>query len=363
MTRVRFLDLSRQTESVREEVRRRLDVTFDASSFILGDAVDEFERSFASSCGAAHAVGVASGTDALAIALAAVGVQPGDEVVTAANTCLPTVVAIERAGATPVLADVEPDTMALAADSVERALTPRTRAIVPVHLYGQCASMAPLVDLARVHRLKIVEDAAHAHGAEYDGRVAGSLGDAAAFSFYPTKNLGALGDGGAVVTNDAEVAEQARAARAYRPHASRPMLAQAGSSRLDALQAAVLLAKLPHLARWNERRRTLAARYRDALDGSGLVLPVEVSGRRHVFHLFVVRTAERDALRARLVERGVETLVHYAPAVHEHSAYADLARPGLLRESERCARQVLSLPLYPELRDDELDTVIEAAVE
>jgi dTDP-4-amino-4,6-dideoxygalactose transaminase len=357
---VRFLDLSRQTAELGDELCGAIRRALDESAFVLGKDVERFERAFADYCGARHAVGVASGADALAIALAAVGVQPGDEVVTAANTCLPTVAAIERAGATPVLADVDPATLTLDPDAAAAAVTTRTRALVPVHLYGQCADMRRIGELARDRGLKVVEDAAHAHGAEYDGRRAGTLGDAAAFSFYPTKNLGALGDGGAVVTDDDGVADRIRAARSYGDGAGRSIAARAGSSRLDTVQAAVLLAKLRRLDDWNDRRRELARRYAEALAAADLVVPAEAPGRRHVYHLFAVRSRDRIAFRSRLGARGIETLVHYAKPVHAHAQYAALARPGTLTESEAACAEVTSLPLYPELTDEEAEAVIDA---
>jgi len=358
---IRFRDLSREVAELREEIDRSISAVLDEARFVLGGPVEQFERAFAACCSARYAVGVASGTDAIAIALRAVGVGPGDEVITQANTCVPTVAGIERAGAVPVLVDVEPETGTLDPACLERALTRRTGAIVPVHLYGQCAEMDAVLAFAHAHDLKVVEDAAHAHGAEYRGRSAGTLGHAAAFSFYPTKNLGALGDGGAVVTNDDDIAVQARLLRNYGERDRDESVLGGWNSRLDALQAAVLSAKLPYLERWNERRRELASAYSEALVGTGLALPSELPGCRHVYHLYVVRTSRRSELRARLAERGVETLVHYLRPVHGHPAYAHLAGPpGSLRESERLAAEVVSLPLYPQLTDGELDAIVEA---
>jgi len=359
--RVPFLDLAREVGELRPALDGALARVLDSGRFVGGEEVERFERAFAGFCGASHAVGVASGTDAVSIALEAVGVRPGDEVITAANTCVPTVAGIEGARAVPVLVDVDPDTFTLAADRLEGALSSRTRAIVPVHLYGQCADMAPLVDFARAHGLRVVEDAAHAHGAEYEGRRAGTLGDAAAFSFFPTKNLGALGDGGAVVTSDPDVGERARLLRSYGEQARFCSLARGRNSRLDALQAALLAAKLPFVESWNERRRELAEGYASALAGLDLVLPQEAEGRRHVWHLYVVRSSRRDELRRELAALGVETLVHYPRPVHRHPAYTDLARgDGLLEVSERLAGEIVSLPLSPHLAEAELEAVVEA---
>jgi dTDP-4-amino-4,6-dideoxygalactose transaminase len=355
---VAFLDMARHVRTLRPELERVLAGVLDEARFVGGSAIEAFEREFASYCGAAHCVGVASGTDALTIALRALGIGLGDEVITAANTCVPTVAAIEAAGATPVLADPDPVTWTLDPAALEAVHTGRTRAIVPVHLYGRCAEMEPIVAYARAHGLGVVEDAAQAHGAEYGGRRAGTLADAAAFSFYPTKNLGAFGDAGAVVTDDEEAAARARLLRAYGERTRYESVLAGTNSRLDSLQAAVLLAKLPHLDAWNERRRELAHAYREALAEDGPIMPGDDPG--HVYHLFVVRVADREAFRAALAERGVETLVHYPRAIHQHPAYAALARAGSLPVSERLAAEVVSLPLYPELEDAEFEQVSRA---
>ena len=355
---ISFLDLARHVRALRPELEEAVAAVLDEARFVGGSAIEAFEREFAAYCGAGHCVGVASGTDALTIALRALGIGSGDEVLTAANTCVPTVAAIEGAGATPVLVDPDPETFTVDPGLLEAALTERTRAIVPVHLYGRCADMAPILDFAREHGLKVVEDAAQAHGAEYGGRRAGTLADAAVFSFYPTKNLGAFGDAGAVVTDDAETAERARLLRNYGERARYDSVLAGTNSRLDTLQAALLLAKLPYLDGWNRRRRKLAARYREALADTDLRLPASDEG--HVYHLFVIRVARRDVLRRSLEKRGVQTLVHYPKAIHQHAAYERLARGGSLPVSERLAAEVLSLPLYPELSDAEAHAVMSA---
>ena len=301
----------------------------DESRFVGGDAVPAFEERWAAYCGAAHAVGCASGADAIRLALQALAVGDGDEVIVPANTCAPTAAGVVGAGATPVFADVDPVALTLTPEAANAVRTTRTKAVVAVHLYGRCADVDALLELD----LPIVEDAAHAHGATLRGRRAGSLGRAAAFSFYPTKNLGALGDAGAVTTDDPAVAARVRELRTFGPHGPQ--------SRLDTLQAAVLLAKLPHLDAWNARRRELADRYRTALGQ-----PVDDPG--HVYHLFVARFDDRAAVHTRLAGRGIETKVHYTPAL------------APLPESTRAAAEVLSLPLYPQLRDDELEEVLAA---
>jgi dTDP-4-amino-4,6-dideoxygalactose transaminase len=348
-----FRDLRREADEIGARIEQAVDATIAGGQYIGGPIVESFEQEFARVCGFGFGVGVASGTDAIAIALRALGIGPGDEVITAANTCVPTVAGIALAGAVPVLADVDPRTLTLDPESARTAIGPRTRALVPVHLYGRSADMRPLVELAREHDLRVVEDAAQAHGLVPEVR-----GDAAAFSFYPTKNIGALGDAGAVVTSDAAVAERARELRNYGFRDGAAM-ARSGPSRVDTLQAAILLAKLPLLERWNERRHALADHYAEALRDGPLELPAPGA---HVYHLYVVRSRERDALRERLRARGVETLVHYALPIHAHPAWRDLRRADSLRESEHGAAEVLSLPLYPQLRDDEAEAVVAAVL-
>jgi dTDP-3-amino-3,4,6-trideoxy-alpha-D-glucose transaminase len=359
--KVPFLDLTRAIAELRGELDAAIGRVLDAGRFVGGVPVESFEAAFAAFCGARHAVAVASGTDALALALRAAGVGEGDEVVTAANTCVPTVAGIEAAHAIPVLADVDEESFTLDPRSVEAALSPSTRAIVAVHLYGQCADVDALHELAAARGIPVVEDAAQAHGAELDGRRAGTLGRAAAFSFYPTKNLGALGDGGAVVTDDDDVAERVRMLRSYGERRRYESIAHGRNSRLDTLQAAVLGVRLPHLDAWNDRRRSLAQVYDDALGATELTPPRELPRRRHAYHLYVVRSRRRDELRASLGARGIETLVHYPRPVHLHPAYRELGHGRDLRVSERLAGEVLSLPLYPQLTDDEAATVAAAA--
>ena len=349
-----FNDLARHTVRHRNELQDVMARVLNAGRYVLGEELDRFETTFASYCGTRFAVGVASGTDAITIALQAAGLVPGDEVITAANTCVPTIVGIEGAGARPVLVDCEETTYTLDPALIEEAITPRTRAIVPVHLYGQCADLDQILGLAQRYGITVVEDCAQAHGAEYDGRRAGSFGLAGAFSFYPTKNLGALGDGGAVVTSDPDVAERARLLRNYGERERFEHVLRGRNSRLDALQAAVLTAKLKHLDGWNERRRELAARYRSALDGSSASVPIEAERRRHVYHLYVIRVRERDRFRETLANMGVETAIHYPTPVQRQPAYAYLMPVDRsLAISERLAAEILSLPLYPDLSDEE----------
>jgi dTDP-4-amino-4,6-dideoxygalactose transaminase len=360
VTQVSFLDLSRRVAALRPELDAAIAEVLDAGRFVGGEPVARFEREFAAWLGADHAIGVASGTDAIELALRALGVGEADEVITVANTCVPTVAGIEASGATPVLVDAEPGSMTIDPDRVAAAVGPRTRAIVPVHLYGRCADMDAIVAIAAEHGLKVIEDAAQAHGASWAGRRAGTMGDAAAFSFYPTKNLGALGDGGAVVTNDGAVADVARTLRSYGEVAQYETVRRGTNSRLDTLQAALLSIALGHVDTGTERRREIAARYSAAAVDGGLPAPSDPPGGRHVYHLYVLPVVARDGFRAELADGGVQTLVHYPRAVHQHEPYADIARVGDLGVSELLAGSVVSLPLYPELTDDEVAVVVDA---
>jgi dTDP-4-amino-4,6-dideoxygalactose transaminase len=353
---VPFLDLARGAAVMQDELADALASVVARGRFVGGPALERFEERWSDWCWAPYAVGVNSGTDAIALALRALGVGPGDEVITAANTCVATVTGIAASGATAVLADVDERTWTLDPASAARAVTERTRAIVPVHLYGQCADVAPLRELG----LPIVEDAAQAHGAEYEGK---RRADLAAYSFYPTKNLGAVGDAGAVVTFDADLAERIRRLRSHGERAeARGIAVWPGvNSRLDEVQAEVLLRKVEHLDGWNERRRQLAAFYLERLAGADVVLPVEAEGRKHCWHLFVVLVDDREAFRARLREQGVETLVHYPEPIHRQPAYAHLPRVDV-PVSERLCAQVVSLPLYPELTDAEAEQVVAAVL-
>jgi dTDP-4-amino-4,6-dideoxygalactose transaminase len=343
---VKFLDLGRRAEAERADLEDAFAAVLSRGRFVGGPALERFETEFAAYCGVGHCVGVNSGTDALALALRARGIGPGDEVITPANTCVATITGIVGAGATPVLADVDPDSWTLDPASVARAVTPRTRAVVPVHLYGQVAELD--------YGLPLVEDAAQAVGAEP------RRGPLAAYSFYPTKNLGALGDGGAIVTEDAEVAEQLRMLRSHgeRAEARGVGVVPGVNSRLDEVQAEILSRRLARLDEGTERRRRLADYYRSEL--GGVRLPVEREGTRHCWHLFVVLAEDRETFRAKLLERGVETLVHYPVPIHRQPAWTHLAGEMPLGVSERLGEQVVSLPLYPELTDTEAEQVVAA---
>jgi dTDP-3-amino-3,4,6-trideoxy-alpha-D-glucose transaminase len=362
---VPFLDLGRRVQALQPELSRAIEDVIDRGRFILGERVAEVEERFAAWCGVAYGIGVASGTDAIRLALEGVGIGPGDEVITAANTCAPTVVAILDAGAQPVLVDVDPVTYTLDPGRLADSITAATRCVVPVHLYGQCADMDAMLAIAAEYGLPVVEDCAQAHGARVGERAAGSMGTAGCFSFYPTKNLGALGDGGMIITDDASLADRLRLLRNY-GYASPNLSAIRGhNSRLDELQAAILLAQLDQLDDWNRRRRAIAARYDAAFaDEPRLRTPIEAAERHHVYHLYVVRHLDRDRFRECLREAGVGTLVHYPTPPHWQPGLRDLVHAGAggLDRTEGLAAEILSLPLFPELRDSEVDRVIEVVV-
>ncbi len=354
-------DLKRQYAALKPELDSAIAGVLERGTFILGEEVVAFESEFAAYCGVSDAVGVGSGTEALHLALRACDIGPGDEVITVAHTAVATAAAIEIAGARPIFVDIDPQRWTLDPTQLEAAITPRTRAIIPVHLYGCAAELAPILDVARRHQLRVIEDCAQAHGARYHGRRVGRWGDLATFSFYPTKNLGAYGDGGAITTNDPELAERLRLLRQY-GWAERYVSTLKGfNSRLDELQAAILRVKLRHLDAWNARRRSLARAYGTLLRDAGLQLPLDPEEGAHVYHLYVIRTTQREALRAYLRENGIGTLIHYPIPIHLQPAYTDAGYgPGALPETEAAAAQVLSLPLYPELHEDEVKVVCDA---
>lgn len=354
--KVPFVDLQTQYLALRDEVLPAVDQVFTSTAFILGDDVTRFEKEFAAFCGAREAVGVATGCDALLWALKACGIGPGDEVITAGNSYIATALAITAAGARPVLVDCQPDSYTIDPDAVRAALTPRTRALIPVHLYGQAADMDPLHALAQAHGLVVIEDAAQAHGATYHGRPCGTLGRVGCFSFYPGKNLGAYGDGGAVTTDDPAVAQQVRMLRNYGQSKKYYHDVAGWNSRLDTVQAAILRIKLRHLADWNEARRRHAARYREQLAGLPLTLPGEMPGNRHVYHLFVVQVDQREAFMDYLARRDVHCGIHYPVPIHQQAAYRELGyQPGALPVTERIAPRLVSLPMYPELTGEQVD--------
>jgi dTDP-3-amino-3,4,6-trideoxy-alpha-D-glucose transaminase len=354
--RVPFLDLHLSQES--DEVREAIARVMDRAWFVLGPEVEAFEREFAAASGATHAVGVGNGTDALALILRALGIGAGDEVVTTPLSAAYTALAIVMAGARPVFADIDPQRMTLDPAAAERAITGRTRALLPVHLYGQPADMPALAALASRRNLALVEDCCQAHLATCAGQPVGTFGAAGAFSFYPTKNLGALGDGGAVVTRDAALAARVACLR-NGGQADRYQHVELGiNSRLDEMQAAILRVRLPRLRAWTDQRRALAARYRSLLKGAAIDIPPEMDPG-HVYHLFPIRTRDRAVLQDRLRAAGIETLVHYPTPISQQPAFASLAAADCPHAS-RAAGEVISLPLYPGLAAEAVTTVAEA---
>jgi len=353
MSRIPFVDLAAQRRALAPALSEACLDSLDRGDYILGRDVLEFEREWAEWTGVRHAIGVDSGTSALELALRAHGIGEGDEVITVANTFVATAFAIYHAGARVVLVDADPVTYLMDPALIEAAITPRTRAIMPVHLYGQPADMDAINAIARGHGLKVIEDACQAHGARAGSFRTGALGDAAAFSFYPGKNLGAQGDGGMLVTDDDEVAERARLLRNYGQRVKYTSEIVGYNRRLDTLQAAMLRVKLPHLDGWNAARREHAARYAEALADLPLVRPVTREGVEHVWHLYVVRVPDRDTVRERLAAEGIETGIHYPVPVHLQPACADLDYlPGSFPVTEAAAAQIVSLPIYPELPED-----------
>jgi dTDP-4-amino-4,6-dideoxygalactose transaminase len=358
---VAFLELKAPHAALREELTEAFQRVLASGWFVLGPELEAFEAEFAAYCGARHCIGVGNGLEALHLILKAYGIGPGDEVIVPSNTFIATWLAASHCGAKPV--PVEPLDAFYNIDPrrIEAAITPRTRAIMPVHLYGQPADMAPILAIAGKHGLKVIEDAAQAHGARYKGRRTGSLGHAAGFSFYPGKNLGALGDGGAITTNDDNLAHRIRLLRNYGSEAKYRHEMQGFNSRLDELQAALLRVKLKHLDDWNARRRDIAAAYLGGLAGTGLVLPMVPAWAEAVWHLFVVRSPARQQLQDSLAASGIQTLIHYPTPPHLQPAYCMLGLvEGSLPVTEAIHREVLSLPMDPYLADNELVRVIAA---
>lgn len=366
-----FLDLGAAYRELQPEIDAAVARTLASGYYIGGPEVEAFEEEFATYCGTSHAVGVANGLDALHLTLRAMGVGPGDEVIVPSNTYIATWLAVSQCGATPVAVEPNERTYNIDPDLIEAAITPRTRIIMPVHLYGQPADMDPILAIARKHGLRVLEDGAQAHGARYKGQRLGAHGDAVAWSFYPGKNLGAMGDGGAVTTNDAQLADRLRVLRNYGSRVKYVNEVQGYNSRLDPLQAAILRVKLAHLDEWNARRQTIAARYQAAFElvitskarqsTARTVLPYVPAWASPVWHLFVIRTPQRDDLQQHLTEAGIGSLIHYPIPPHLQQAYAAMGlKPGSFPIAEAIADEVLSLPIGPHLAASDTDAVIEA---
>ncbi len=362
--KVPFVDLAAQHASLKSEIDEAVGCVMTKCDFILGEETAKFEEEFAEYLGVKKCVGVASGTDALELALRATGVGAGDEVILPANSFIATALAVARAGGRPVLADVLPDTYSISPEDVERRITSRTKAMIPVHLYGQPADMDAIMAIARRHGLIVIEDACQAHGAVWKGSKCGSIGAASAFSFYPSKNLGACGDGGVVATSDESVAEQIRLLRNYGQRVKYEHVIKGGNSRLDTLQAAVLRVKLAYLDKWNRARSVHAEHYTRRLGHlSKVVTPVVRYGGEfsHVFHLYVIRAERRDELLNFLLSAGIGCGIHYPRPIHMQPAFLDLGyREGDFPVAEQAAREILSLPMFPEMSDEQIEAVCES---
>jgi dTDP-4-amino-4,6-dideoxygalactose transaminase len=362
--KVPILDLKTEYAELRDEILAALDRVCQNSSFVLGEEVEAFEREFADFCGTKHCVALGTGTAALHVGLLALGVQADHEVITTPNTFLATVEAVTYCGARPVLVDIDPATGNLDPKLLERAITPRTRAILPVHLYGRPADMDAIRAVAARHNLRILEDAAQAHGARYRGRRAGSLGNAAAFSFYPTKNLGAYGEGGALTTDDDQIAKFARAARSHGQTARYEHEFVGYNYRMDGFQGAVLRIKLRRLYAWTARRQEIAREYRTRLAGARVEIPVDDNRDECVYHQFVIYASNRNALISQLTARGIETVVHYPRPVHLQPAYSSIGYPpGTFPHAERACQRVLSLPVFPGMSAEQIAFVADSVRE
>ena len=357
--KVPFGDLSRQYKKYKKEFDRIVSGVFEKGSFILGENLKSFEKDFSKYLEANHAIGVANGTDALFLALKAVGIGSGDEVITVSNTAVPTISAIDAAGAKPVFVDIEESTFNIDPSKIESAITSKTKAIIPVHLYGNPCNMEKIASIAARHKLKIIEDCAQAHGAEYKGKKVGTFGDFGAFSFYPSKNLGANGDGGMVVTNSSQLAEKMRLLRNYGFADRYNSILRGYNSRLDEIQAALLDFKLARLDEWNKRRRQIADRYMCELAKLPIIIPSVFSGHKHVFHLFVARVIQRQKFLEFMSASGVNIIIHYPIPIHLQPAYEFLNyKRGDFPVTEKVSEEILSLPIYPELEEKEISYII-----
>lgn len=362
--KINFVDLKRQYQSIKAEIDEAISRVINGTNFILGDEVEEFEKEFAEFCQTKFCIGVASGTDALFLSLKALDIGPGDEVITVPNTFIATVLAISLTGAKPIFVDINSQTYNIDFQKIEEKITRKTKAIIPVHLYGQPAEMDKILTVAKKYNLKVIEDACQAHGAEYQGRRVGSFGDLAAFSFYPSKNLGAYGDGGAITTNNAELAEKIRMLRNYGQRIKYQHLVKGFNSRLDTLQAAILRVKLKYLDQWNKSRRQNAQLYNQLLVDTDVITPKEIPGANAVYHLYVIRTQKRDELVKFLSKRNISTVIHYPIPIHLQPAYQDLDyKLGDFPITEKISKEIISLPMFPELTKEEINYVVQSIKE
>ena len=359
ITRVPLIDLKRQYHSIKEEIDSAIQDVLENQSFILGPQVKEFEKLFASYCNTNHAIGVSSGTDALLLALKSLGIGNGDEVITSPFTFFATVGSICNTGATPIFADIDPESYNIRPDLIEKRINKNTKAIIPVHLYGQCADMDPILEIAKKHNIKVIEDAAQSIGAEYKDRKSGSMGDLGCFSFFPSKNLGGFGDGGMVTCNSDELAEKINMLRIHGGKPKNYYSIIGINGRLDTIQASILIKKLRHIDLWNEDRRQKASYYTKQIEGLDLIPPKTINVNKHVFHLYVIRLKERDRLVEHLKASNIGCAVHYPIPQHlqkclEHLGYKE----GDMPEAERAAKEILAIPIFPEITKEEQDYII-----
>jgi dTDP-4-amino-4,6-dideoxygalactose transaminase len=353
-----LIDLRQQYRRLKLRLKACLERVFDSGQFILGQEVEDFEREFAAYCRARYAVGVASGTDALLLSLRACGVSKGDQVIVPSFTFIAVATAVTYLGAIPRFIDIDEQSFAIDPDKIEEGITPRTKAIIPVHLYGQAAQMDKIIKIARKNNLMVIEDACQAHGALFKGRKVGTFGGLGCFSFYPSKNLGGYGDGGMVVSSDARLIQRVRVLRNY-GQTEKYLYSHVGyNSRLDAIQAALLRLKLPYLDRWNRMRRRIARWYSSALKGLPLVLPRELPDRTHVYHVYAIRSKQRQRLQAVLAQAGIQTAIHYPVPLHLQECFRGLGyKPGDFPVAERVSKEILSLPMYPELTHPQVNYI------
>lgn len=360
LQKIAFFDLKRQYSRIKEEIDTAIGKVLSSGYFILGAEVETFERDFASYSNSRFGVGVASGTEALYISLLACGIKPQDEVITVANAGVPTIAAITLARAIPVFIDINPKSYNIDVTKIEEKITPRTKAILPVHLYGQCADMDPILEISKKHNLKVIGDACQAHGAMYKEKKAGSMGDMGAFSFYPTKNLGCYGDGGMIVTNDRVLAKRAKMLRDYGQEERYHHKLKGINSRLDEIQAAVLRVKLKFLDGWNSKRIEIADMYDKNINNKLIVKPARMGYATHIYHLYVITCRYRDKLREYLKDKGIQTLIHYPVPAYLQEAYSELKRGNICPITEESAKRAISLPLYPEITTKEINYICRA---
>ncbi len=359
MIKVPFGNLARQYKNYKSEIENSINSVLKSGYFILGENVKKFEIEFSAYCGSKYGIGVGSGTEALHIALIACGVKHGDEVITVANTAIPTVSAISSTGATPVFIDIEEDSYNINVDLIEEKITKKTKVILPVHLYGNPCKMDKIITLANKYKLRVIEDCAQAHGSEYKGKKVGTFGDLGCFSFYPSKNLGAYGDGGMIISDNMELSDEVRLLRNYGQEKRYFNIIKGFNSRLDEIQASILRFKLGKLDEWNDQRIALAKKYTDSFRDFTIIPPRVFPGNKHVFHLYVIRIKNRDKFIEFLENNGINILIHYPIPIHLQPAYKELQSNNNLPITEKVSKEIVSLPIYPELEKNEVDCVID----